>query len=264
MHAQNHFDAWAEPYGRMAMEAANLTPGQRVMDIGCGCGATTLELARRVAPTGTAVGVDISTPMLDRAKQNARDAGQANLEFLNADAQTCDFPSESSDLLFSRFGVMFFADPLWAFRNMFRALRPGARLAFVCWQSLQKNPWLWIPIVAASRHLAFRASSSGANGPAPFSFADPDRVRKILATAGFTDITLQDRDHTMPLGDLDNAANFLLRLSPISSRSAQAVPEARERVIAAVRESLTQCNTDRGVMIGSSVWIVTAHRPERG
>ncbi|TFG97014.1 MAG: class I SAM-dependent methyltransferase, partial [Myxococcales bacterium] len=138
-------DAQIAPLGVAAMEQARPAPGESVLDIGCGCGQTSVQLKERVGPKGSVLGVDISTPMLERAR--ARAAGLPNLRFTNADAQTHSF-DERFDLAFSRFGVMFFADPVAAFANVHRALRPGGRVAVVCWQGIDRNPWLLVPLRA--------------------------------------------------------------------------------------------------------------------
>src|SRR5262249_38336345 len=150
-----------------------------VLDVGCGCGDSTVDLARRVAPDGTVVGMDISAVMLERARQTAREQG-VNARFEHADAQTHAFAPASFDVLFSRFGVMFFADPTAAFANLRSALRPGGKLAFVCWQSLAENPWMLVPLGAAFQIIP-PPPMPAPDAPGPFAFADQSRVRSILA-----------------------------------------------------------------------------------
>ncbi|MFM8411336.1 MAG: class I SAM-dependent methyltransferase, partial [Alphaproteobacteria bacterium] len=135
---QESLDRQIGPLGAAAMAAADLQPGERVLDVGCGCGATSIELARRVAPGGAVLGVDVSTVMLEAARAAAGRAGAEGLEFANADAQTAPLTPAGFDVVFSRFGVMFFADPTAAFANLRRALRPGGRLAVVCWHAIGK------------------------------------------------------------------------------------------------------------------------------
>ncbi len=149
---QELIEAQLAPLGRHAMDRAAIAAGERVLDVGCGCGQTTLELARRVGPRGSVLGADISSVMLGRARELAGAAGATNVRFEEADAQTHAFPPAGFDVLFSRFGVMFFADPRAAFANLRTALRPGARVAFVCWQALPLNPWMAVPLAAALQH----------------------------------------------------------------------------------------------------------------
>ena len=142
-------DAQLEPLGLATIERAAVRVGERVLDVGCGCGQATLQLAERVGATGSVLGSDISEPMLARARERAGEAGLENVEFRQGDAQTEPFPESHFDLIFSRYGVMFFADSEAAFANLRVALRPGGRLVFVCWQELGKNPWLEQPLGAA-------------------------------------------------------------------------------------------------------------------
>src|SRR5262245_44830547 len=172
------------------MERAAIRLGERVLDVGCGCGDTTLELARRVGREGSVVGIDVSTPMLERALESVRAAEFANVVLWNADAQMHTLPPAAFDLVYSRFGVMFFVDPAQAFTNLGRALRPGGRVSFVCWQALELNPWMAVPMAAAAREITF-AARPGPEAPGPFSFADPDRVRRVLGKAGLADVTLE-------------------------------------------------------------------------
>jgi SAM-dependent methyltransferase len=187
------------PLGRQAMHRGEIAAGERVLDVGCGCGDTTIELATRVGPAGMVLGVDLSAAMLERAAQTAREAGVANVRFENADAQTHPLPRGEFDVVYSRFGVMFFSDALAAFTNLRSALRPGGRLAFVCWQALSENPWLFVPLQAAAQHLQLPPPPAP-EAPGPFSFADPERLRSILLRAGFDGIVLTELRETLTLG----------------------------------------------------------------
>src|SRR6266850_2472283 len=150
---QQQLDAQINPLGLVAMQRAEIRPGERALDVGCGCGQTTLELAQRVGASGSVLGIDISQPMLTRARERQQELGIKNLEFLHADAQTYSFERERFDLIFSRFGVMFFDDPAAAFANLRTALRSAGRLCFLCWQTLEKNEWARVPFLAATRHV---------------------------------------------------------------------------------------------------------------
>ena len=247
--------------GRRAMDRARLVPGERVIDVGCGCGATTIELARRVAPGGEALGIDVSGPMLARAADAARAAAVGNVRFANADAQTHGFPAGAFDVVWSRFGVMFFSDPAAAFANLRTALRAGGRLAFMCWQTLPENPWLSVPLRAAAAHLALPPPPAP-DAPGPFSFAEPERVRGILSRAGFAAIELEGVRDTLTVGGaatLDDAVRFLLEgVGPTSAALREADPAARDTVRAAVRRAVEPFATAAGVRMGCAAWLVSA------
>jgi len=249
--------------GRRAMDQTRVAPGESAIDVGCGCGDTTIELGRRVGPRGTVVGIDLSAPMLERAATQARAAGLANVRFENADAQTHRFAAAQWDLVFSRFGVMFFADPPAAFTNLYAALRPGGRIAFVCWQALRENAWLALPLGVAARYITLPPPPVPGT-PGPFSFADADRVRGILAQAGFAEIAFADLRETLTVGGggaLDQTVDFLLQgVGPTSAALREADPAVRPKVSAAVREALAPFHTAAGVRLASAAWIVTARR----
>src|SRR2546428_1753596 len=256
--------AQISPLGEQAMDRAGIAPGERVIDVGCGCGDTTIALGRRVGPAGRVLGVDVSAPMLERAAETARAAGVANVRFENADAQTHRFPPAAFDVVYSRFGVMFFIDPVAAFTNLRAALRPGGRLAFVCWQMLRQNPWLLLPLQAAAQHLTLPPPPLS-DAPGPFAFADPERVRGILARAGFGGIVLDELRATLALGGggaLDQAVRFLTEgVGPVSGILREADPALRPTVAAAVRAAIAPFHTPEGVRLGSAAWIVTALAP---
>lgn len=252
--------AQIRPLGVLAMDRAGIAAGERVLDVGCGIGDTTLELGRRVGSGGSVVGVDVSAPMLDRARAAALSAGAANVAFENADAQTAALPGPF-DVLYSRFGVMFFADPEAAFAHLRKALRPGARLAFVCWRSLQENPWLFVPAMTVARHLPLPQLDPRA--PGPFAFADAARVGAILSRAGFVRVHHEPIDRELSVAggkSLDETVDFLLQMGPASAalREANAAPELVDRVRADLREAIAPHAGPEGVRMGSAVWVVTA------
>ncbi|WP_437938074.1 class I SAM-dependent methyltransferase [Sorangium sp. So ce341] len=252
--------AQIRPLGALAMDRAGIAAGERVLDVGCGIGDTTLELGRRVGPWGAVVGVDVSAPMLERARAAAQAAGAANVAFENADAQTAALPGPF-DVLYSRFGVMFFADPAAAFANLRKALRRGARLAFVCWRSLKENPWLSVPTVTVGRHLPLPQPDPHA--PGPFALADAARVGDVLSRAGFVRAHCEPIDQELSVAggrSLDETVDFLLKMGPASAalREANAAPELVERVRADLREAIAPHAGPEGVRMGSAVWVVTA------
>jgi SAM-dependent methyltransferase len=257
---QELIDAQIAPLGRAAMERAGIRAGERVLDVGCGCGETSLELGRRVGASGSVLGVDVSHVMLERARARARAAGTAHVRFEEGDAQTHAFAPASVDVLFSRFGVMFFADPRAAFANLRRALAPDGRLAFVCWRAIPENPWMMVPMAAALQHVPPPAILAP-DAPGPFAFADDARVRAILEGAGFGAVCFERHDEVLSVGggaDLDRTVAFLLQMGPTAAALREAGPELTRTVAAAVREVLVPFATPEGVRMPSGSWIVTA------
>ncbi|MCC6557083.1 MAG: methyltransferase domain-containing protein [Polyangiaceae bacterium] len=259
--AHEMITAQIRPLGEIAMARAAFAPGERVIDVGCGCGETTLEIARRVGASGEVLGIDVSAPMLERAVQAA--AGTPCARFEAADAQTIDLPAGSFDALYSRFGVMFFSDPRAAFANLRRALRPGARLVFVCWRSAMENPWMLTPMRAVMQHIPFQPPDPSA--PGPFAFADGGKVRGILEGAGFSGVALEPVDMPLTVGgpgaDLEAVVGFLLRMGPARAAVAGAPEEARAAAARAVLDAVEPFRTGEGVRMPSAAWLVTAASP---
>jgi SAM-dependent methyltransferase len=209
-------DRQIAPFGRQAMDRADIKPGERILDVGCGCGETTFELADRIGASGFVTGVDISGLLIETGRKRAQELAGANVRFEEGDAQTFLFPSKDFDLVFSRFGIMFFDDPESAFQNLAKALRPGGRLSFVCWPAPGENQFMTIPIAAASRHVTLPAPSEP-DAPGPFAFADPERVRRILSRAGFVEVETDRVIEKVGGGTRDETARMLLELGPLSS-----------------------------------------------
>ena len=257
---QAALDRQLGPLGDEAMAALAPKAGEAIIDIGCGCGTTSLELARRTGETGNVLGVDISAPMLDVARRRARDAGLRNVRFELADVQTHQFSCASRDVAFSRFGVMFFADPVAAFANVRRALKPGGRLAFVCWQSLGLNPWMALPLAAVAQHVSL-PPPAGPDAPGAFAFADRDRVAGILKSAGFSDVAFESVEEPLIIGgtpDIDAAVEFLLTLGPTQALLAQADEALRAQVVKSVRAAIAPHHTPEGVRLPAAAWVVRA------
>ncbi len=186
------------PFTEAGLALAAPKPGERVLDIGCGSGTTTLKLAALVAPSGEAVGIDISGPMLSVARRRAAET-KARARFIEADASDYAFEPESFDLAFSQFGVMFFADPAAAFRNIYGAMKKDGRLVFVCWRGPFENPWSAVPESAARPFLPPPAPTPP-DAPGRYSFANPDRVKSVLLQAGFHAIAIEKFDARIHLG----------------------------------------------------------------
>jgi SAM-dependent methyltransferase len=254
---QEVLDQGLEPFGRAALAAARARPGERVIDVGCGCGWTALALADAVGTSGQVLGVDVSAPMLALARTRAGARSLANATFTLADASEHRFEA-SCDLLFSRFGVMFFRDPVAAFTNLRRALKPQGRLAFVCWGPVAENPWLRVPMAAAGTVVPL-PEPSGPEEPGPFAFADGARVRRILEEAGFAEVAIERKTADFVLGpDLDAAATNAVESGPTSRLMVDADAATRAAIRGAVRAALAPYAKPSGVALASSTWIATA------
>jgi SAM-dependent methyltransferase len=256
---QEKFDVLTAPFGQAAMKAANVRSGEQVIDVGCGCGGSSIELARLVGASGSVLGVDVSQPMLEVARRRAKAAGLANLGFEQADASNARLPAEQ-DLLYSRFGVMFFADPELAFAHMRRSLAGGGRLAFVCWRSPKENPWAMVPVMAARKALGIDQPSPDPHAPGPFAFADDNRVRAILQGANFKDVVAEPFDAGMPGGrNAREAAEESVRLGPVARLAHEAGPDALPRILEAVEKALApMAAADGSITLPGRAWIVTA------
>jgi len=256
-------DTQIAPLGGEAMDRIGVGAGQRVLDVGCGCGQTTLELARRVGAEGAVLGADISRPMLESARDRALEAGLRNARFEHSDAQVHPFEAEAFDLVFSRFGVMFFSDPVAAFANLLRALRPGARLGFVCWQALAQNAWMLRPMAAVAPLLSLQPPSDP-HAPGPFAFADADRVTRILQDAGFGSVAAEGMERELLVGggaSLDDTVGFLLQMGPAGAALREAAEDVRNKAVAAVRDAIAPFETEVGVRMPAAAWLFQATRP---
>jgi SAM-dependent methyltransferase len=246
------------PVADILIDRAKPVAGERVVDVGCGSGVTTVAFARKVAPSGHAFGVDISAPMLARARASA--PKELPIEFALADATVYPFEPASVDLLASRFGVMFFADPTASFANMRKALRPSGRLAFACWREPRENPFFMVPLQAAYKHVP-KLPQQGPEDPGPFAFASEARVRRILGAAGFGGIEME----ACPLvldsaigGGVDNAVHRSLEIGPVSRALEGQPAELRAAAVNSIREAFAPFAKGNAVLLPASIWIVTA------
>ncbi|UNZ16149.1 class I SAM-dependent methyltransferase [Streptomyces sp. 891-h] len=256
---QERWDAVNEGFNEPLLDAAALTPGDTVLDIGCGAGATT-RLAARRTPEGHATGVDLSRPMLERAEATARAEGLDNVSFEHGDAQVHRLAGRDFDAAISRYGVMFFADPFAAFRNIGSGLHAGGRLAFICAAGAERNEWL--QVLAGLRAYLPLGGFGETGGPGMFSLAEPARVREILAAAGFADVGVELTEAAGRWGEgAQDAADFLLSSGPARHLLSQVDAESGERARRELIELLRPHEDAEGtVRLRSSAWLVTAVR----
>jgi SAM-dependent methyltransferase len=239
--------------GTALVEDLAIKPGERVLDIGCGTGTTTYAFAKAVGPGGSVTGVDISRPMLAAAR--ARGTG---VNFREGDASVQLF-HPTHDLVFSRFGVMFFDDPAAAFANIRKALAPHGRLAFVCWRDVKENLWASAPM-AAARPLLPPQEPMDPTAPGPFAFADDARLRGILGRAGYRDIRIEKLDSTMNMGaTLEDAADQTLRVGPLARAVAELDDATRAKVRTVARDAHAKFATPAGIMPAAACWLVGAN-----
>jgi SAM-dependent methyltransferase len=251
---QARMDANMAAIGDAALAFAQAKPGMAVLDVGCGTGVTSLALAEAGAKV---TGVDISKPMLALARERAAEAG-LSISFVEADASVYSFAPEF-DLIFSRFGVMFFDAPVAAFANMRQALKPGGRIAFVCWRTPQENPWASAPLMAAKPFLPQQPPPDPL-APGPFSFADPKRLEDTLRQSGFSDIRIEKLDSVMTVGtDLALAASQTLQIGPLSRAVGEVDESARAAIVKAVQEALARfVRPDGEIAPAAACWLVAA------
>lgn len=257
---QQTMDANLVPFGHEAMAAAGIWPGDAVLDVGCGCGDTSFEMARRVGPGGRVLAIDISEPILARARARAMTDLARNITFECGDAQVLRFEAAAFDVVFSRFGVMFFDDPIAAFKNLRLALKSGGRIAFICWQPVEDNEWIRTSLEVAANHVLLPAPP-GPEEPGPLSFGNPERVNRILTASGFCDITVNRFDTVFTVGgSVDEAVAFLTQMGPASGAIAQSDADdtIKSRIATDLRHALVPCDTGLGVAMNSATWVVTA------
>jgi SAM-dependent methyltransferase len=257
------YDAMLVELGMRALDAAQLEPGEHVLDIGCGAGQLTLQAAERVGPDGSVLGVDVAAGLLGVARQRAKQAGLGQVDVLQADAQDHAFPAASFDVVLSRFGVMFFDDPVSAFANLQAATRPGGRLALVAWQPAPLNEWATLPRVATSPHVE-PPPIADPGAPGPFAFGDGERLRSILTDTGWCDVVLEDLQTTVSVGGArtaDEAVDFITADTFGKLLLRSATPAQRKAATDALREAYAARLADGEVRVRAAAWLVTARRP---
>jgi SAM-dependent methyltransferase len=255
----DQFESMITPIGNAAIEFAEFRSGESVIDIGCGGGPSTLQIADQVGDSGHVTGVDISPRLIETAKQRAAQAGRRNVEFVVGDAATMKFDRQY-DCLFSRFGIMFFEDARAAFRNLATALRPGGRAALCCWGPPQTNPWVGELMAVITRYV--EPPQRDPQAPGPFSLGEKDHLCAILDQAGFKDIELTVWKGDQYLGgvgaDATAATEFALNATFIGDLLADAPEETRKKATNELIEMLRGKETEHGVAMKGTVWLVAA------
>ena len=250
---QERLDRMLEPLTLSALEAAAVVQGERVIDVGCGCGSTTIALVEQGA---SAWGIDLSAPMLERAKERA--GSRKNIAFSQLDAAQASY-SPDHHLLFSRFGVMFFADPYATFKRLRTSLVEAGRLTFLCWQEASRNPWMSTAGAAVRKFFPVDKADSDNHEPGPFAFADPDYVRDILVTSGYKDIEIAPVGATLRVAsDLDDAIWFQSRVGPLARVLQELSGEDLDNALAAARDALADHLTKDGINLKAATWLVRA------
>jgi ubiquinone/menaquinone biosynthesis C-methylase UbiE len=258
------YDAELRRHNEVLRRAVGVKLHDHVLDIGCGTGWTTRQAAR-TARAGSALGVDVSATAIKRARELARAEGLGNVTFEHADAQVHRFPQERFDLAISRFGTMFFDDPVAAFANIGRALRPAGRLVMMVWQARERNEWdvaIHQSLEAAEGPVA---GENGSGGPDPFSLADPPTVTEILHAAGFAGVAFTDVHEPVYYGpDVAAALDWIRGFTCTSEVLKRLDPAAAARAVERLRVALAAHLSDNGVWFDSRAWIITAHRHREG
>jgi SAM-dependent methyltransferase len=255
---QRSQDVLLAPIADLLIDRARPAAGERIVDVGCGSGAISVALAQEVGSRGHVMGIDISGPMLARARQTAP-AGLP-VDFVLADATVYPFDPASFDLLVSRFGVMFFADPTLSFANLRQALKPSGRLAFACWREPRENPFFMVPLQAVYKH-APKQAQPGPEDPGPFSFASEARVHRILGEAGFRGIAMEPCDLALDIAighGLDAAIESALSIGPAARALAEQPPDVIAAATHSIREALAPLVRGQSVPLAAAIWIVTA------
>lgn len=253
------YDQAAAGYQRRLLAAAGLQAGEHVLDVGCGNGEASRAAGRAVGPAGSVLGVDLSSAMVARSRELAGAEGLDNVRFEQADAQTHAFEAAAYDVVISRFGTMFFGDPVAAFSNFAGAAKPGGRLVTVVWQSPDRNEWITEVRRALAAGRDIPAPPVGA--PGPFAQADPDQARTVLDSAGWTNVELEAAEEPFWIGaDADDAFGFMSTGGMARGMLADLGEADRRRALDALRATMAAHADGTGVVFGSAAWVISAVR----
>lgn len=258
---QREMDIMLNPLGERVIQGLDLKEETKILDIGCGCGATTLEIAK-IVNQGEVIGVDISEPMLERATQTASDMALTNISYQVKDVQVDEMPNNYFDIAFSRFGVMFFEDPFEAFKNINHSLKDNGQLSFVCWQHASLNPWQSLSIQVIKEFLDLPAPPP--KSPGPFAFEDKSYIEEILNASGFRNIEIKDNQEDIVMfsgKSIREACEDYLTINPVVTEMLKNSPsELREEILEALIGKFSNYHKDDGLLFPSATWIVTAKK----
>lgn len=238
------------------LERACVEEGETVLDVGCGGGLNSLEIAGRVGPDGRVTGMDISARILEVARDRAKSF--SNLDFMEADAATADLGKGTFNLIFSRFGVMFFSDPVMGFKNLNQALKQSGRLVFLCWRTIDENPWMNEPAQAVFEVIPPQGPPPDPDAPGPFAFGIRDRIEVILGKSGFNTVDIEAIDSDMKLGGLQETVDYFTRMGPAAVLMEGADEALKQSAKNALRRVLENYQSDDGIVMQGAAWIVTA------
>ena len=258
---QREMDIMLNPLGQKAIDKLELGSQKTVLDIGCGCGATTFEIAKS-NPEGQVIGIDISIPMLNQASLCSAEMSISNTDFRVKDVQTDKLESEYFDVAFSRFGVMFFEDPFEAFENIYQALKHDGQLSFVCWQNASLNPWQSLSIQVIKEYLDLPAPPP--KSPGPFAFEDKEYIEEILSESNFKEIKIDDNQEEIVMfsgKSVREACEDYLTINPVVTEMLKSSgDDLRETILTALMEKFSSYHKDDGLHFPSATWIVTAKK----
>jgi ubiquinone/menaquinone biosynthesis C-methylase UbiE len=258
---QREMDIMLNPLGERVIQGLDLKEETKILDIGCGCGATTLEIAK-IVNQGEVIGVDISEPMLERATQTASDMALTNISYQVKDVQVDEMPNNYFDIAFSRFGVMFFEDPFEAFNNINHSLKDDGQLSFVCWQHASLNPWQSLSIQVIKEFLDLPAPPP--KSPGPFAFEDKSYIEEILNASGFRDIEIRDNQEDIVMfsgKSIREACEDYLTINPVVTEMLKNSPsELREEILEALIGKFSDYHKDDGLLFPSATWVVSARK----
>ena len=258
---QREMDIMLNPLGDRVIERLDLKSDAKIIDIGCGCGATTLEIAKKITQ-GEILGVDISEPMLDKAAETAREMSLSNISFEVKDVQVDVMPQNYFDVAFSRFGVMFFEDPFEAFKNIHSSLKEDGLLSFVCWQNASLNPWQSLSIQVIKEFLDLPAPAP--KSPGPFAFEDKTYLEEILRESGFKGLEILDNQEDIVMfsgKSIREACKDYLTINPVVTEMLKnSKPELTEEILEALVIKFSNFHQNDGLLFPSATWIVTAKK----
>jgi SAM-dependent methyltransferase len=253
-------EAIIEPLSEILIEKIAAQNGENALDVGCGGGITSIKLANMVSQAGSVLGVDVSEPIISIAQKRSETID--NISFQQRDAASVELGADNFDIITSRFGVMFFDDPILAFKNLHSSLKSTGRLIFLCWRGLDENPWIADPAKAAFEIVPppVDAEKPDPTAPGPFSLADKEHLTSILSSAGFNNIDLQPVDADLPMGQPEEAISFLMKMGPAAEILKDATDDKKTEVAIAMRQILSKYEKNGETRIPSATWLVSASK----